>query len=96
VSGMLFFGMIATVFATTYMQARDIAVDKSTVLGLIGTLAVLALLFFGRQRILPFARLRLTTGESFLRRHSIELTFALALVSALLTAYGVLAPKSGA
>ena len=94
ISGMLLLGMLATTVSTTYMEARNLTVEKSAVAGVAGTLAVLALLFFGRQRILPIARLRLKTSESLWRKYSVELTLLLALVSALLTAYGVFAPKS--
>lgn len=90
----LLLGMVGSTFTLVLVQALKLSVDRLTVIGVAGTLLVLTLLFFG-GRLLPMATLRLSRKEAFWRRYSVELTLALALLSALLTAYGLFVPKSG-
>jgi hypothetical protein len=69
------------------------AADART-LGLAGSGLVLAWLLLGRRRLLPAATLRLKDVESFWRKYSVELTLALAFVSVIVAAAGLLIPKS--
>jgi hypothetical protein len=94
-ASLLMLGMLTSVAALALVQTRQIAVDRATVFGVAGTVLVLALLVVGRARVLPLATLRLAEEEGFWRRYSVELTLALAFISALLTAYGLLVPKIG-
>lgn len=68
------------------------ATDPRT-LGLAGSALVLAWLLLGRRRLLPAATLRLKDAESFWRRYSVELTLALALLSVIVVAAGLIIPK---
>jgi hypothetical protein len=93
---LLFLGTALATFSVAVLKARNLPHVGVAAAGAIGTLLVLTLLYFGRSRILPMATLRLSEQENFWRRHSVEITLAAAIVSALLTAYGLFAPRSGA
>ena len=96
VGALLFLGMLGLMLTVTILQERKAAVSGAMFLGVVGTLALLAFLFFARGRLLPMATLRLSSTERFWRRYSVELTLALAVLSAALTAYGLLVSKSAA
>ena len=93
--GLFLLGMVVSVIGIAYLQARNLEIGRPLVAGIAGTLLALGWLSVARTRLLPMATLRLSAHEAFWRRYFVELTLALALLSALLTAYGIFGPKTG-
>jgi hypothetical protein len=83
----------AVALAFSIGASRSPQVTAPRTFGLAGSALVLAWLLLGRRRLLPAATLRLKDAERFWRRYSVELTLALALVSVIVAAAGLLVPK---
>lgn len=74
--------------AAVLLLPKGSTIDKIAYIAWLATLIALGILYVFRGKLFPAAVLRITDEESFIRRHSAELSLVIALLSAVLTVVG--------
>lgn len=70
------------------LAPKDSTISKAVIFGWLGLMVTLLILYFGREKLLPSAVIRIREESGFIRAHVAELSLALAALSAALTVAG--------
>jgi len=73
---------------TLVLMSKGVQIDRIVVFGWLGALVALLILYFGRERLLPSAILKVSEPKRFVRQHVAELSLIVAILSAILTIIG--------
>lgn len=71
-----------------FFLPKGTVIDKTVYAGWLAATIAIAIPYFGKSRLLPASVLRLSAEEGFIRRHGIELSLLVAIISAALTVVG--------
>ena len=73
---------------SSMLLPKETQISKLVAFGWIGVFLALLSLYFGREKLLPAASIRIDEKQGFIRAHVAELSLAIAALSAILTVAG--------
>lgn len=91
--GWILIFLIYIPWAVLLFMPKGSQIDSVIVFGWLGAVSALLLLYFGRERLLPSAVLKISESDGFVRKHVAELSLVIAIVSVILTIIGLVITK---